>query len=82
LVADIDAAFDAALITFDEAGKPVFGNRLSTEGKAALSARFGDRIVSFTGQHRKYLPRHRARFAAAESSSSRESQLRIRSAEQ
>jgi hypothetical protein len=55
---------------------------MSTEGKAALSARFGDRIVSFTGRHQKYLQRHWARFAAAESPSSRESLLRIRSAEQ
>jgi putative restriction endonuclease len=63
LVADLDAAFDAALITFDENGRPVFGSRLSTEGKVALSARFGDRIVSFTDRHQKYLQRHRARFA-------------------
>lgn len=62
LVADIDAAFDAALVTFDESGKPIFGNRLSSEGRAALSARVGDRSVAFTERHQIYFQRHRVRF--------------------
>jgi hypothetical protein len=82
LVADLDAAFDAALITFDEVEKPVFGKRLSAEGEAALATRFGDRIVSFTDRHQRYLQRHRARFAAAESSHSRGSAPIAKSVEQ
>lgn len=63
-VGTCQTALDAALITFDEDGKAIFGNRLSAEGKAALAARFGDRRVPFTGRHQKYLQRRRARFAA------------------
>jgi predicted restriction endonuclease len=64
LVADLDAAFDAALITFDEDGKVVFGDRLSAEGRTALVSRLAGRRVPFTERHQVYLQRHRARFAS------------------
>jgi len=62
LVADLDAAFDAALISFDEEGAAMYSKHLTPEGTAALAAKLDGRRVSFTDRHQVYLQRHRARF--------------------
>lgn len=64
LVADLDAAFDATLISFDKAGETMYSKHLSAEGKAALATKLDGRRVLFTDRHQVYLQRHRARFEA------------------
>ncbi len=60
LAAHLDAAFDAALMTFDEVGVILVSPRLS-EKAAALLRRGADRIRIADG-HNAYLQHHRARF--------------------
>jgi putative restriction endonuclease len=60
LAAHLDAAFDAALMTFDEVGVILVSPRLS-EKAAALLRRGADRIPIADG-HNAYLQHHRARF--------------------
>lgn len=62
LVADLDAAFDAVLISFDATGTAIYSKHLSSEGRAALAAKLDGRRVPFTDRHQNYLKRHRARF--------------------
>jgi hypothetical protein len=63
LAAHVDAAFDAALISFDDAGAILLSSRLS-ETAAALLRQGGNRI-RIAEAHRAYLKDHRARFDAA-----------------
>lgn len=56
-----DAAFDRALVTFDDKGKPEFSIKLS---KAALSSLQWSQPVQLTDQHRQSLAQHRLRFHA------------------
>jgi predicted restriction endonuclease len=56
-----DAAFDRALVTFDDEGQPKFSPTLSEPGRAEL--RWRSRL-SLTGDHRLRLARHRERAQA------------------
>jgi hypothetical protein len=56
-----DAAFDRALVTFDDEGKPEFSPTLS---KAARDALKWSQTVKLTDQHRQSLSQHRLRFLA------------------
>ncbi|MGE3873670.1 MAG: HNH endonuclease [Parvibaculaceae bacterium] len=53
-----DAAFDRALVTFDDEGKPEFSPRLSEQARAEL--RWNDSIP-LTNEHRRRLGSHRER---------------------
>lgn len=53
-----DAAFDRALVTFDDDGKPEFSLRLSELARAELR---WHRAISLTDEHRHRLARHRER---------------------
>jgi hypothetical protein len=68
LVAHLDAAFDAALLSFDENGVPMFSKALSKKAIDCLTGSLGDRAVTFTDRHQSYLRHHRARFRAASAS--------------
>lgn len=54
-----DAAFDRALVTFDDDGTPQFSPKLSAEARQAL---LWSHPVSLTDFHRKNLSHHRQRF--------------------
>jgi hypothetical protein len=58
-----DAAFDRALVTFDDEGEPEFSPRLSEQARAEL--RWGAPIP-LTGEHRRRLARHRERRRVAD----------------
>lgn len=62
LCAHLDAAFDAALMSFDESGRPLFSQRLSQEARHVLVGSVGDRQIALTDRHQVYLQFHRARF--------------------
>lgn len=53
-----DAAFDHALVTFDEQGKPEFSPSLSEQARAELR---WNSPISLTDEHRQRLARHRER---------------------
>jgi len=53
-----DAAFDRALVTFDDDGQPEFSPGLSNRARAELRWSFP---ISLTNQHRRRLARHRER---------------------
>lgn len=53
-----DAAFDRALVTFDDEGKPEFSSNLSEQARAELRWSFP---ISLTDGHRRRLVRHRQR---------------------
>ncbi|OZA92180.1 MAG: restriction endonuclease [Azorhizobium sp. 39-67-5] len=53
-----DAAFDRALVTFDDEGRPEFAARLSEPARAELRWRSP---ISLTDEHRRRLARHRTR---------------------
>lgn len=57
-----DAAFDRALVTFDEEGKPEFSSVLS---EAALAELRWHSPICFTDEHRRRLTRHRECFRAS-----------------
>jgi hypothetical protein len=67
LVADLDAAFDAALMSFDEQGAPLLSSKLSQEAQAMLAAKLGDVSIRLTPRHQAHLDEHRARFRALDS---------------
>jgi putative restriction endonuclease len=67
LVADLDAAFDAALITFDEQGAPQFSAKLTAEGRAMLAGKLTGVSVRLVPRHQTYLEKHRSRFNALDS---------------
>ncbi len=62
LAAHLDAAFDAALMTFDDNGAILLSPRLSEAAKALLK-RGKDRVRIADG-HKGYLKHHQARFEA------------------
>jgi putative restriction endonuclease len=64
LVAHLDAAFDALLISFDETGMPLLSPRLSTEAGRLLGDSLKGQAISFADRHHGYLQQHRLRFQA------------------
>ncbi|MGJ4927512.1 HNH endonuclease [Bradyrhizobium sp. HKCCYLRH3095] len=56
-----DAAFDRALVTFDDEGKPEFSRHLSARAQAELR---WSSLISLTDEHRRRLVRHRERARA------------------
>jgi putative restriction endonuclease len=60
LAAHLDAAFDAALMTFDDEGAMLLSPKLSE--KAAVLLRQGADRVRIAEGHKAYLKHHRARF--------------------
>ena len=57
-----DAAFDRALVTFDDDGKPQFSSGLSDRARAELR---WNAPISLTDEHRRRLARHRERVPGA-----------------
>lgn len=57
-----DAAFDAALVTFDDDGAVKFSSKLSARAREVLGEPPGQ--VRLAPEHRKYLDHHRGRFRA------------------
>lgn len=53
-----DAAFDRALVTFDDEGGPIFSPHISERARAELR---WNAPISLTNQHRRQLARHRRR---------------------
>lgn len=53
-----DAAFDRALVSFDDTGRPLFSSRLSATARAALT---WEAPIALTDAHRARLARHRLR---------------------
>src|SRR5207245_1962396 len=64
LVADLDAAFDATLITFDDQGEPHFSAKLTAEAHSMLTAKLEGVSIRLAPRHQAYLEKHRARFRA------------------
>jgi len=60
LAAHLDAAFDAALMTFDDAGAILLSPKLSEPAKVLLQQ--GTQRLRIADAHKAYLGRHRARF--------------------
>lgn len=58
-----DAAFDRALVTFEDDGRPVFSARLSDSARIALN---WSKPILLTNHHRTHLLHHRQRFHASE----------------
>ena len=58
-----DAAFDRALVTFDDAGRPEFSPNLSAQARAELR---WSSPIPLTGKHRQRLARHRERARRAQ----------------
>jgi hypothetical protein len=56
-----DAAFDRALVTFDDDGTPLFSDRLSLAARSALP---WSKPLPLTDAHQSYLEKHRERFRA------------------
>jgi putative restriction endonuclease len=67
LAAHIDAAFDAALITFMDDGTLIRSSRLTEHSSAVLGLHDGIRLPGLTPRHAVYLAQHRQLCAAAES---------------
>ncbi len=57
-----DAAFDSGLVSFDDAGKPLFSPALSPDGKAFFR---WDKQLPLSDKHREKLAWHRAAFSYA-----------------
>jgi putative restriction endonuclease len=62
LVAHLDAAFDAFLMSFDENGLPLLSPRLSTEAAKLLDDSLKGQGIPFADRHQGYLQHHRMRF--------------------
>jgi hypothetical protein len=62
LAAHLDAAFDAALLSFDENGIPLLSRRLSKEAANMLDHSLRDQPLALTDRHQFYLQHHRSRF--------------------
>jgi putative restriction endonuclease len=62
LVAHLDAAFDALLLSFDECGMPLLSPRLSTGGAKLLNDSLKGRAIPLADRHQGYLQQHRLRF--------------------
>jgi hypothetical protein len=63
LAVHLDAAFDAALMTFSETGEMIFSPRLTTQAVELLKS-FAHPRISLNDRHQKYLEHHRAKFDA------------------
>ncbi|GGE43130.1 hypothetical protein GCM10011367_17250 [Marinicauda pacifica] len=61
LAANLDAAFDAFLISFDEAGRIIFAPSLTRHDKDALGLHDAMRLRWVTDKHEVYLREHRER---------------------
>jgi len=59
----LDAAFDAALITFADDGELMISSRLTEHSRAVLGLKDGLRLVGLTPRHVPYLARHRRLFS-------------------
>lgn len=66
LAAHIDAAFDAALISFADDGTLLMSSRLTTRSSAVLGLRDGLRLAGLTPRHATYLAWHRRLLSAAD----------------
>ena len=64
LISHLDAAFDAALISFDVEGRPMISKHLSIEAAAILDASLKNKAITLTERHQVYLGHHRSRFHA------------------
>jgi predicted restriction endonuclease len=65
LVAHLDAAFDAALLSFDENGIPCLSKILSKEAASLLVHSLKCcQAIALTDRHQTYLQHHRLRFRA------------------
>lgn len=62
LAAHLDAAFDAALMTFDQDGRSFLSDLLSDDARAILKESLGEKPLPLTGRHQTYMEHHRARF--------------------
>jgi putative restriction endonuclease len=65
LAAHFDAAFDAALMTFDEEGGLFWSSKLSEKAKSMLKDG-GVKQIRLAPAHRAYLAHHHARFRVQE----------------
>jgi putative restriction endonuclease len=63
LAAHVDAAFDAALITFADDGALIMSARLTERSRAVLGLKDGLRLVGLTPRHTPYLAWHRRLFS-------------------
>jgi putative restriction endonuclease len=63
LAAHLDAAFDAALITFADDGALMISVRLTERSRAMLGLKDGLRLVGVTPRHAPYLAWHRRLFS-------------------
>ena len=63
LAAHLDAAFDAALITFADDGALIISARLTEHSRAVLGLKDGLRLVGLTPRHAPYLAWHRRLFS-------------------
>lgn len=61
LAAHVDAAFDAHLLSFDEAGRVIYAPELGEDDRHRLRLDAGARITGLTARHQDRLARHRAR---------------------
>lgn len=59
-----DAAFDACLVSFTDAGEPMVSAALSAEGRAALRLNLAPVLTGLTLAHRRNLAFHRQRLVA------------------
>jgi putative restriction endonuclease len=64
LIAHLDAAFDAALVSFDVDGRPIISKRLSKEAACMLGVSLKKQAIPLTDRHQVYLRHHRSRFHA------------------
>jgi putative restriction endonuclease len=62
LAAHLDAAFDAALITFADDGALIISARLTERSRGVLSLKDGLRLAGLTPRHAPYLAWHRQLF--------------------
>jgi putative restriction endonuclease len=63
LAAHLDAAFDAALITFADDGALIISARMTERSRAVLGAKDGLRLVGLAPRHAPYLAWHRRLFS-------------------
>lgn len=64
LAAHLDAAFDAALMTFDREGRPLLSPLLSDGARSMLKETLGERPLTLTDRHQAYMEHHQSRFDA------------------
>lgn len=62
LAPSLDAAFDLALVTFEDDGRILIGSALDAGARALLGVHEGLAVSRLTDAHRRYLTAHRLRF--------------------